>query len=189
MTILSGIGSTAARDTISNRFGFSTFAALFHFFGAIIACLGYRRDTKGRRTQISAAYKIARFKTCVQSVPASSILQARCVCNIAFLSDDPPRAVPKALFLRNALKRKKGPRIALQAQVFFIRDKRCLPQLAGIDSIALTNESKIILLYGSVLKENSGCHCTAHRYVFPSMKTASISPSGETAIGSRHGAS
>ena len=56
-------------------------------------------------------------------------------------------------------------------------------------SIAFINERKIILLYLSVLKENSGCHCTAHRYVLSSIKTASTSPSGEMAIGFRPGAS
>ena len=56
-----------------------------------------------------------------------------------------------------------------------------------IYSIAFINESKIILLFLSILNNNSGCHCTAHSNVLSSIKAASISPSGEITIGSRPG--
>ena len=50
-------------------------------------------------------------------------------------------------------------------------------------------ELKIFLLFSSDRQENSGCHCTAWRYVFSGAYTASINPSSETAMGESPGAS
>ena len=53
--------------------------------------------------------------------------------------------------------------------------------------MAFMKAVKIFLLFSSVLKEYSGCHCTAQRKSPPGMQTASVSPSGETAVSLSNG--